>query len=279
MASGEETVRQHLLGKTRNQFCISKVIVVGDSKVGKSSMLSQFTERKIPKTYSPTIGVDFVSAPLQLSSGIIYQLVELSYTFATSSQKMHQISLEGNSAVRLQLWDISGDPRFRSIVGSYFLRAQAVMLVYDVTSVASFQGLHRWIEDIEQKIFAGPNQIPVLVVGNKCDAEKREVTRDLARSWAFAHGFLYMVSPDDDDDDDDDASSSLYFNQFFKIKRNVQRSLVPTLKSVSPQLGMCCWKNQMNGRKKKKKKGGQGRTHLLADLRWTQRHQQIQFLQ
>jgi len=144
-----------------------KVVVVGDSGVGKSSLLNQFIENKFSPKYSPTIGVDFKVA------------------FMSSTAR-------NGKSIQLSLWDHSGCAKFRSIISSYWRGADGVILVYDVTNRDSFINLARWIDDLESQGIM--KKAPVTIIGNKIDHDKndRRVSKEEARSFAFERGFQYV---------------------------------------------------------------------------------------
>lgn len=155
------TDKRPLLGAEKQYHY--KVVIVGDSFTGKSSLLSRLSDKEFERAYAPTIGVDY---------------------------KVHQLRNVQGKTVRLSLWDNAGDRKFNSIVTNYFRGAEGVLLVYDVTNPASFANLKTWLAEIDNKIV--PGSATVCVVGNKIDAPRRAVSRDDARSWAFERGFQYM---------------------------------------------------------------------------------------
>lgn len=142
-----------------------KVILVGDANVGKSSLLSRFVDKTFLEDYEPTIGVDF---------------------------KVHNLyNVDGKTNVRLQLWDNAGDPKFRTIISNYFKGVHGVVVVFDVTNEDSFLNIKQWLLDLEGKIT--PGSAAIAIVANKIDSvQKRVVSRDRARTFAFEHGFHYM---------------------------------------------------------------------------------------
>jgi len=116
-----------------------KVVLVGDSCVGKSSLLLRYTENTFNDNYISTIGVDF---------------------------KIKVIELAGQS-VKMQLWDTAGQERFVGITQNYYRGAHSVMVVYDLTNSESYQNLRRWIDEIKRHMHL---DMPfILIVGNKCD--------------------------------------------------------------------------------------------------------------
>ncbi|OHT05416.1 Ras-related protein Rab-4 [Tritrichomonas foetus] len=129
-----------------------RVIVVGDSTVGKTAVIIKFVDNVSACATTPTIGVDF---------------------------KTKQMNIDGQD-IKFQLWDTAGQERFRTLAVSYFRKAQGIALFYDVTNRDSFNHLQSWIESINSHIDAAEG-IPIIVLGNKIDkVEERKVTTEEA---------------------------------------------------------------------------------------------------
>ena len=123
-----------------------KILLIGSSGVGKSSLLSRYSEDSYEANFLPTIGVDF---------------------------KIKTIEIDGKK-VKLQIWDTAGQERFKNITSSYYRGAHGVIVAYDVTDKKSYQDIHTWMGEVEKH--ASPNITRVLV-GNKSDLEeKRDVS-------------------------------------------------------------------------------------------------------
>lgn len=121
-----------------------KLLLIGDSSVGKSSLLLRFAEDSFSHTFISTIGVDF---------------------------KTRTIDIDGEQ-VKLSIWDTAGQERFRTITAAYYRGANGIVLVYDITSESSFNSIRGWIRNIEEH--ASENVCKILV-GNKADMEDRRV--------------------------------------------------------------------------------------------------------
>ncbi|CAB3365318.1 Hypothetical predicted protein [Cloeon dipterum] len=115
-----------------------KILVLGDSNVGKTCIVHRYCDERYYDTYISTIGIDF---------------------------KQKIINLDGKP-VKLQIWDTAGQERFRTLTTAYYRGAMGILLMYDVTSLESFNHLSYWLRNIEEN--ASPDVIKVLV-GNKCD--------------------------------------------------------------------------------------------------------------
>ncbi|TMS06278.1 Ras-related protein Rab-33A [Larimichthys crocea] len=129
------------------QARIFKIIVIGDSNVGKTCLTYRFCGGTFLKNPEATIGVDFRERTLQLDG----------------------------ETIKLQIWDTAGQERFRkSMVEHYYRSVHAVIFVYDVTSLTSFESIPEWIEECSRHS-VGP-MVPRIMVGNKCDLrDRREV--------------------------------------------------------------------------------------------------------
>lgn len=147
-----------------------KIIVLGDSGVGKTCLSFRFCAGRFPLTSEATIGLDF-------------------------REKI--IELDGQR-LKLQLWDTAGQERFRkSITHHYYRNVDAVVFVYDVNSVSSFQGLDAWLEEVN--LHGIPEAVPRILVGNKCDMGMAAVNTRQAQRWADDRNMpLFETSAKDD---------------------------------------------------------------------------------
>jgi len=121
-----------------------KLLMIGDSGVGKTCLLLRYANDSFSPTFITTIGIDF---------------------------KIKNVDIDGKR-VKLQIWDTAGQERFRTITTSYFRGAQGIVLVYDVTDRRSFESIRNWISQIQQHADVHVNKI---LVGNKCDMVDEKV--------------------------------------------------------------------------------------------------------
>ncbi|OWF56238.1 ras-related protein Rab-19-like [Mizuhopecten yessoensis] len=137
-----------------------KIILIGDINVGKTSIVRRFRDGAFDDTYRTTIGVDFAIRTLDID----------------------------NKQVKLQIWDTSGQERFRSITTSYFRNAHGIVLVYDITNRTSLEVAERWLMDVNRLCGDSPVN---LLVGNKSDLiDRRQVTIQEAKTFAANHGMI-----------------------------------------------------------------------------------------
>ncbi|KAH9930834.1 GTP-binding protein ypt1 [Fomitopsis serialis] len=131
-----------------------KLLLIGDSGVGKSCLLLRFAEDNFTDSYLSTIGVDF---------------------------KIRTIELEGKT-VKLQIWDTAGQERFRTIAAAYYRGAHGIVVVYDVTDTESFDNVKGWLTEIERY---ASETVKKLLIGNKSDlVEKKAVEYNTAQEFA-----------------------------------------------------------------------------------------------
>lgn len=139
-----------------------KLLLIGDSGVGKSCLLLRFADDTYTQSYISTIGVDF---------------------------KIRTIDLDGKT-VKLQIWDTAGQERFRTITSSYYRGAHGIIIVYDVTDKESFNNVKHWIQEIDKYAADG---VKKLLVGNKCDLmSKKVVSYDEAKELADSLNIQFM---------------------------------------------------------------------------------------
>jgi small GTP-binding protein len=139
-----------------------KVVLVGSTSVGKSSMVERLIAGAFPDDIQSTVGVEFRSFVAQLD----------------------------DHAVRLQIWDTAGQERFRSVSTAYFRDAVGAILVYDITNQDTFEDLGTWLTDLQQ--LCHPSAF-ILLVGNKCDREgDRKVGAQEVQDFADQYRLEYV---------------------------------------------------------------------------------------
>ena len=171
---------------------IFKILIIGDSSVGKSNLLLRFSDNVFHDTFLPTIGVDF---------------------------KIRNVTV-GDKSIKLNIWDTAGQERFKTITAAYYKGAHGIILVYDITDRESFSNLGNWLNEVRKH--AGP-AVTRLLVGNKCDREDdRKVTRQEGLDFAQANGMQFMETSAKTRVNVDEA--------FFALSRQVFDALPPSEK-------------------------------------------------
>ena len=139
-----------------------KLLIIGDSGIGKSSLLQRFADDMYTDTYISTIGVDF---------------------------KIRTIEINGKQ-VKLQIWDTAGQERFRTIVSSYYRGTHGIILSYSTTDRTSFEQLNFWREDCQRY---APDNVTIALCGTKCDdVQKRQVSVEQGTAYADKYGYKFI---------------------------------------------------------------------------------------
>ncbi|KAH3686867.1 hypothetical protein WICPIJ_002151 [Wickerhamomyces pijperi] len=142
-----------------------KVIILGDSGVGKTSLMQQFVNGKFSHQYKATIGADFLTKELTID----------------------------DKTVTMQIWDTAGQERFQSLGVAFYRGADCCVLVYDVTNQKSFDNISSWKDEfLIQANVKDPENFPFVIIGNKVDVDesKKIVTQKKAQQYAVNLGNL-----------------------------------------------------------------------------------------
>ena len=132
-----------------------KIVVIGDSSVGKTSLLMRYTEG-VGKDTKPTVGADFRKKEV-----IVNDII-----------------------VTVQIWDTAGQEAYHALGYTFYRGADCCVLVYDITNKQSFDKLETWKKLFVDNVGCDPEKYPFVVMGNKCDKEEdRAISRDQAESW------------------------------------------------------------------------------------------------
>merc|ERR1719242_3009091 len=133
-------------GKQRDYDYLFKLVLIGDSGVGKSCLLLRFADDAFTESYISTIGVDFRFRTVKIDK----------------------------KTVKLQIWDTAGQERFRTITSAYYRGADGIIMVYDVTNYESFDHVEEWLSEVDRYANEGTAK---LLVGNKADlVEEKQVS-------------------------------------------------------------------------------------------------------
>lgn len=137
-----------------------KLVLLGEGRVGKTSLVVRFTQHKFAQNYKPSLGVDF----------------------------MAKESLINDKKIKFLLFDAAGQDHIAPLRKRYYTGAHGAVIVYDVTRRHTFERVERWLDEMQGEI----GNVITTLVGNKIDLENREVTRDEAKAYADKKGLYYM---------------------------------------------------------------------------------------
>jgi small GTP-binding protein len=142
-----------------------KILLLGDTSVGKTCFLKRYTDDTFQDAYLSTIGFDF---------------------------KFKMVELKNGKKVKVQLWDTAGQERFRTIAKSYYKGAHGIILVYDVTNQKSFDNIKNWVNQIKEE---ASSKVCIILIANKIDSDERVVSKENGEALAKNYGLkIYEAS-------------------------------------------------------------------------------------
>lgn len=208
-----------------NQDFVFKLVIVGDSGVGKSCLMHHFIYNRFKKDTTQTIGVDFSAKSIKL----------------------------GNQEIKLQIWDTAGQEKFRSVARSYYRGAIGIIIVYDITKAESFQHVPQWLNDAKN---SARSECSVCVVGNKCDLEEsRTVSMNEGSKYCLENNLLHFECSAFSGENIDEIFASISKHILNKIdngiidSNSVVSSYAREMKKISKEetkktgSGYCYWEN------------------------------------
>ena len=145
----------------RQYDLLFKLLLIGDSGVGKTAILYRFSDDAFNDMFITTIGIDF---------------------------KIKTIELRGKK-IKLQIWDTAGQERFHTITTSYYRGAMGIMMVYDIVNPRSFDNIARWLRHIDEH---ASEDVVKMLIGNKCDRPDRVVPKERGERIAAEHGIRFL---------------------------------------------------------------------------------------
>ena len=140
-----------------------KILLLGDSTVGKTCFLLRYTDDTFLDLHMATIGLDY---------------------------RLKTMILDDHRIVKVQLWDTAGQDKFRAITRNYYKGARGIILIYDDTNIKSFENIKKWINEIKEEI---SEKVTIVLIGNKIDNEgERKISKDQGEKLASEYGVQFF---------------------------------------------------------------------------------------
>jgi len=200
-----------------------KYIIIGDTGVGKSCLLLQFTDKRFQPVHDLTIGVEFGARMINID----------------------------NKQIKLQIWDTAGQESFRSITRSYYRGAAGALLVYDITRRETFNHLTRWLEEARQN---ANQSMVIMLIGNKSDLDhRRQVSKEEGEAFAKEHNLIFLETSAKTAANVEEA----FINTAQKIYENIQSGVYDvTNEAHGIKVGIAASSNVAVNKQNTQKQGG-----------------------
>jgi Ras-related protein Rab-1A len=141
-----------------------QLLIIGDSTVGKTSILNKFANGTFNENYLATVGLDNITK---------------------------DETIDGKN-IRIKIWDTAGQERYKALTKGFFNNAEGIMIVFDVTNTETYENLKNWIQSIQTFMGNKMEEIPIIIIGNKIDCEEREVKTEDAESYCKGQNYPYF---------------------------------------------------------------------------------------
>ena len=150
---------------SKKEDCIYKILLLGDTTVGKTCFLMKYTDKTFQEIHMATIGLDY---------------------------RLKSMKLKNGKDIKIQMWDTAGQDRFKAITKNYYKGSHGILLLYDITNIQTFESVKQWVTQIREE---ATQNVIVYLVGNKSDMEEeREVQKEKGEQLAEELGFPFTES-------------------------------------------------------------------------------------
>ncbi|VDN09322.1 unnamed protein product [Dibothriocephalus latus] len=179
--------RQRMVSKDDEYDFLFKIVLIGDSGVGKSNLLSRFTRNEFNLESKTTIGVEFATRSINVDGKII----------------------------KAQIWDTAGQERYRAITSAYYRGAVGALLVYDISRYQTYENVEAWLRELRDH---ADSNIVTMLVGNKCDLRHlRTVPTNEAKAFAESHNLNFIETSALDSTNVEDTYTTLLGRKFWSL--------------------------------------------------------------
>jgi small GTP-binding protein len=187
------------------------LFILGNSSVGKTSFIHKYVKNDFKDSYKNTIGIDYCSRNMKLPTGEEFEIF---------------------------FYDTAGQEKYKSISFNLIKKADGILLLYDISERSSFDDINQWIENI--KNVKGDN-FPVIMIGNKCDLEERDITQIEGELFANEHGFSFEETSCKEGINIEESVQDLVLNILEKKKKeNLKENFTFKLSKKKEKKKKCC---------------------------------------
>ena len=190
---------------------VFKILLLGDSEVGKSCFLMRYSENVFIENYITTIGLDY---------------------------KLKTVKLDTGKTIKVQLWDTAGQDKYRTIAKNYYKGSHGILLLYDITKQSSFDNIREWVRDIKEEV---SEKAIIFLIGNKIDIEEeRKISKEKGEELAEEFKIPFFEASAKSGKNVDEVFKALY-NKICEIYGDLERERGSKLIKKPKMKKKCCF--------------------------------------
>ena len=190
---------------------VFKILLLGDSEVGKSCFLMRYSENVFIENYITTIGLDY---------------------------KLKTVKLDTGKTIKVQLWDTAGQDKYRTIAKNYYKGSHGILLLYDITKQSSFDNIREWVRDIKEEV---SEKAIIFLIGNKIDIEdQRKISKEKGEELAEEFKIPFFEASAKSGENVDEVFKALY-NKICEIYGDLEKERGSKLIKKSKMKKKCCF--------------------------------------
>ena len=189
---------------------VIKILLLGDSEVGKSCFLMRYSDNVFVENYITTIGLDY---------------------------KLKTVKLDSGKTIKVQLWDTAGQDKYRTIAKNYYKGSHGILLLYDITKMTSFENIREWIRDIKEEV---SEKAIVFLIGNKIDlTDNRKISKEKGEELAEEYKIPFFEASAKSGENVDEVFKALY-KKISEVYGDLEREKGSKLNKKNKNKGICC---------------------------------------
>ena len=190
---------------------VFKILLLGDSEVGKSCFLMRYSDNVFVENYITTKGLDY---------------------------KLKSVKLDSGKTIKVQLWDTAGQDKYRTIAKNYFKGSHGILLLYDVTKQSSFQNIRDWIQDIREEV---SQKAIIFLIGNKIDlVDKRKISKEKGIELAEEYKLPFFEASAKSGENVDEVFKALY-KKISEVYGDLEKEMGTKLNKRKKNKRKCCF--------------------------------------
>ena len=199
------------MNSTKEVEFVFKILLLGDSEVGKSCFLMRYSDNVFVENYITTIGLDY---------------------------KLKSVKLDSGKTIKVQLWDTAGQDKYRTIAKNYFKGSHGILLLYDITKPSSFNNIRERIQDIREEV--SPKAI-IFLIGNKIDlADQRKISKEKGIELAEEYKLPFFEASAKSGENVDEVFKALY-KKISEVYGDLEREMGSKLNKRKKNQRKCCF--------------------------------------